>query len=353
MADDQLQGFEELPMPRATAGSNIGTGGSVGSFTINSPPSVHAAGADPLGYNSDDGDPNVPNIEGQRRDPDYSEGHEDADCMCPEFRNLLPGTMDVDAISDDEADAECESLVERLEREVGEAADEFSLLDDSSDDGEDLEEQCNKINQRLNEQNPTMAFSPVRPAPPPSRPAQAASFPRNSDLIAAQKAITELTVVQANAQLVQLKLSQQGNKAEKLLKIFEAKKIPIPDDFVMPSTTKAVNGAIAGAGSKHRAEWSKAELPQNTKDCKLVPGPQDWDGSETKTRSQEGMLGGMLWLSLLAGVAAPAVGAAAAGALGATFIGCIFGWCGCDRWCGHWCHGGGEAIPTPCGAIPT
>ena len=178
MADDQLQGFEELPMPRAAAGSNIGTGGSVGSFTINSPPSVHAAGADPLGYISDDGDPNVLNIEGQRRDPDYSEGHEDADCMCPEFRNLLPGTMDVDAISDDEADAECESLVERLEREVGEAADEFSLLDDSSDDGEDLEEQCNKINQRLNEQNPAMAFSPVRPAPPPSRPAQAASFPR-------------------------------------------------------------------------------------------------------------------------------------------------------------------------------
>jgi hypothetical protein len=72
MADDQLQGFEELPMPRATAGSNIGTGGSVGSFTINSPPSVHAAGADPLGYNSDDGGPNVPNIEGQRRDPEIT-----------------------------------------------------------------------------------------------------------------------------------------------------------------------------------------------------------------------------------------------------------------------------------------
>jgi len=28
MADDQLQGFEELPMPRAAAGSNIGTGGT-------------------------------------------------------------------------------------------------------------------------------------------------------------------------------------------------------------------------------------------------------------------------------------------------------------------------------------
>ena len=248
MADDQLQEFDErmhdLPMPRAAGSSNIGTGGSVGSFTINSPPSVHAAGADPLGYNSDDGDPNAPNIEGRRRDPDYSEGHEDADCMCPEFRNLLPGTMDVDGISDDKADAECESLVERLEREVGEAAaTEVSLLDDSSDDGEDMEEHCKKINQRLKEQNPDMAFSPVQRAPSPSRPANVEPIPRNSDLMAAQKYITELTVAQANEQLKKLKLTQHGNKAEKLLRLFEAKKIPIPDDFVRPSSVKAVNGA--------------------------------------------------------------------------------------------------------------
>ena len=222
MADDQLQEFDErmhdLPMPRAAGSSNTGTGGSVGSFTINSPPSVHAAGADPLGYNSDDGDPNAPNIEGRRRDLDYSEGHEDADCMCPEFRNLLPGTMDVDGISDDEADAECESLVERLEREVGEAAaTEVSLLDDSSDDGEDMEEHCKKINQRLKEQNPDMAFSPVQRAPSPSRPANVEPIPRNSDLIAAQKSITKLTVIQANEQLAKLKLTQHGNKAENCL----------------------------------------------------------------------------------------------------------------------------------------